>query len=235
MKYIFFAALIWGNTLAQKLDPTQIEDQGRSVEGLGNTFANALNFTIFDTRYEGLQGTYYFVPQWLNGDVFGKDGKPIKLNLALKYDCVNQELVMKTATDSAAIYPHSFKLFDPAFKATYEFSKVPQIKTKHDGSYFLIIHKSTNLIVKHIEKKFAKADFKGAYNTVNKTYDSFDKIQTYYLVTLQNEARTFKPKKQDILKLFGSNRSEVKQFWKENLIDPSNDAHLAVLFEKFKI
>ncbi len=184
----------------------------------------------FDTRYEGLKGNYYFIPEWLQGDLYGVGGKIIQKNALLKYDAYNRELLMKKAeNDTVAVYPLGFTLYDEKAQKSYTFMKYTLISQKSKiplpDNYMLVMFKGKSLMMKNVGKRIVKADYRGAYNA-GIYHDSFEDNSEYYLIKNTGEVEKFKLRKNTLIAAMGEHKDKIEEFIKSNNLTLKNDGDL---------
>jgi hypothetical protein len=182
--------------------------------------------TSFDNRYEGLKGTYYLIPEWLEGDIFGTGGTKIASRVPIKYDAYNKQLVRKRSEkDSVAVSASAFTLYDK--ENSYHFIQVPQFVTtkgkKISATYLQVLYKDKITFVKDFTKTLSPANYKGAY-AADKTFDSFDNSTDYFVIKTDGGIEEIKLSKKGFLKVFEDRKDDLEKYFQANTLDPKNEA-----------
>ena len=117
---------------------------------------NRMSYTTsYDNRYEGLKGTYYFIPEWLEGDLFGSGGTKIASRVPIKYDAYNKQVIRKRSEkDSVAVYASAFTLYDK--ENSYHFIQIPQSITTKGKKILLRTYKFFIKIKLHLSRTSPK-------------------------------------------------------------------------------
>lgn len=140
-----------------------------------------------DNRYEGVQGTPYFLNSWVQGSIDLVNGKNFD-DVPLKYDAFSQNLILRrdNMRDSIVVFPTQVKQFvlraDDG--AEWLFRRYPDVNVRNidlkDG-YFLVLYDGKTSLLKRVSKVFKKADYKDPYST-NVRYDAYNNDFTYYIL-----------------------------------------------------
>jgi hypothetical protein len=209
---LFFLSLLWLPTMAQKSDSLlkandkNATDVARLIIAIdqanrqtSNDYQNSI--MSFDSRYEGLKGTYYLIPKWLEGDLYGNEGKLVASRVPIKYDAFNKEVIRKrNERDTIAVYPSAFTIYED--ERIYKFVKKQNFVTttgkKIGSTYLQILFEHRVGFFKNITKSLLKADYKGPYSD-NRAYDSFEDTVQYFLVKENGEIEQIKLGKKSII------------------------------------
>src|SRR6218665_2893582 len=116
-----------------KVHDAMVFNSLQRVDGTPNK--NQSTMAAYDTRYEGIKGSRYFIDEWLTGQlVFVKENTKAPKNVPLKYDSHSKELLFKRALgDSIIVNPNQitgFIINDAAHNISYPFVKVDGLKTE---------------------------------------------------------------------------------------------------------
>lgn len=187
---------------------------------------NRMSYTTsYDNRYEGLKGTYYFIPEWLEGDLFGSGGTKIASRVPIKYDAYNKQVIRKRSEkDSVAVYASAFTLYDK--DNSYHFIQIPQSITtkgkKIPATYLQVLYKDKITFVKDFTKTLSPANYKGAY-AIDKTFDSFDNSTDYFVINPDSGIEEIKLSKKAFLKVFENRKEDLEKYISANSLDPKNE------------
>lgn len=199
-------------------------------------YNGASNFVYnYDMRHKGLEGTQYFIPKWLKGNIIGNSGKIIEKDVMLKYDCYNKEILkLNPKGDSVAVYSGGFILFDE--QMSYPFIKINQLKTKTgstvSNTYMMILYKNKSILFKNVSKKIDPASYQGAYS-INKQYDSFEDNSEYYFVKNNGETEKIKLKKGSVLEILGDKEKQIEEFIKSKKLTLKTEDDLIKIAEYY--
>lgn len=230
--FIAFLCVNSLNSFAQKIDPILLNDFTREARSGGSSSVLDV-FTTFDNRYKGLEGSYYTSKDWLIGDLFNKSGEYLRRGVLIKYDAVNQELVMKKPDgDSAAVYPYSFTMINADNITKSYFLSIPSKTNPDKIVYMQILFNGKIKILKEPKKFLSRANYKDPYGE-RKYTDSFEDISRYYSVDNIGNLIKFKLKRQSILNLVKSKKREMKSFTKDKLIDFEKEKDLIMVLQHF--
>jgi hypothetical protein len=206
---------------------TQAARQFMVGEQVNNTTTAIINNIMpFDSRYEGVRGTYYLVPIWLEGDLYGNNGKKLASRVSVKYDALNKEVIQRhNAKDSIALYPQAFTLHDNA--GSYYFIYRPEFKTtsgkKIPKTYLQIMYLKKVGFYKNITKSLLTANYRGGYS-LNRTYDSFEEKVEYFLSREDGEIELVKLNQKSFLQILQNKKSELTSYIKAQNLDLSKES-----------
>ncbi len=195
-----------------------VGDQVNNQNG-NNSSQNSL--MSFDTRYEGLKGTYYLIPTWLEGDLYGDKGTLVASHVPIKYDAFNKEVIRKKGEkDSIAVYPSIFILYDNgyAYKFVHRTDLVTVTGKKIPNTYLQILLDNKIVFYKNRIKSILRADYKGAYSD-NRTYDSFEDNAQYFLARENGDIEEVKLTKKSLLQAFEPKKEQIENYIKTNNLD----------------
>jgi hypothetical protein len=229
----YFFAILSFSTIAQNKKTTLADNDknanetarmaivGEQVNSQNSNNSSQKSLMSFDTRYEGLKGTYYLIPTWLEGDLYGDKGTLVSKRVSIKYDVFNKEIILKKGEkDSIAVYPSAFVLYDNGY--TYNFVHRKDLVTvsgkKIPNTYLQILFDDKIVFYKNRIKSLIRADYKEAYSD-NRTYDSFEDNAQYFLKHENGDIEEIKLSKKSLLQAFESQKEQVENFIKINSLD----------------
>ncbi|GAA4397091.1 hypothetical protein GCM10023187_05970 [Nibrella viscosa] len=190
-----------------------------------------------DTRYEGLQGTPYFIPNWSKGQVDLTNGKQYT-NVPLKFDAYRQSLIMlrEKMRDSIIVSPNQIRAFTimDADGNGYLFKRYTGLtgdKQLSEG-YFMVLYEGKNAMLKRINKLFKKADFKGGYSA-DIRYDSYADDVSFYLLRPDKSLVKLKKSKKAIVDAFSDKKAEITRFIDEKKLDFRSEYDLAQVVQYY--
>jgi len=187
--------------------------------------ANERNFT----------GSAYENEDFVSGYVF-KNGKTLASNVALRYNAKRDEIEVKrkvsSSNESARVLVKNDDIYIKILNKVFVYSPVREGIAK--AGYFMVLHDGTNYsLYKKLTKKFLEG--REAINSITRdTPPAFQNKEVYYLVNKVDGSFTAFPKsKKGKLKIFDSNKKEVKAFVKENRLNIKKDYDLAKLVKYY--
>ncbi|GAB3775029.1 hypothetical protein GCM10028818_18570 [Spirosoma horti] len=192
-----------------------------------------------DNRYEGLKGTPYFLPDWINGQVEMTTGKNYT-NVPLKFNAHKQQLILLRTgfgNDSIIIDANQVKHFALNSKdgQVYFFERLPTAKTNDqtlkDG-YFLLLYQGKNALLKRIAKTVKSADYKNPYAS-DVRYDAYQNAFSYYLLRPDQTLTKVKLSDKSIIDALGDRKEELKAFVKQENLLFKTDTDAILLVKKY--
>ncbi|MFN3488626.1 MAG: hypothetical protein ACK4YV_05810 [Emticicia sp.] len=187
----------------------------------------------YDLRYEGMQGTPYFIDEWLSGKLVFTNGDAGKKNHLLKYNTQTKELLMKRPQgDSIIVFPNqitAFTINDASKNINYPFVKVENLKA--DGGtvpvcFLMVLYKNKSSLLKYVSKNVLKANYQGAYSA-DRRYDSYVDNSQYFIRKADNSLVKVKVKKSSILDALEDKKAEIEAFIKKENLSFKNDIDVA--------
>ena len=197
------------------------------------TGGNTGQLRTYDLRYEGTQGTPYFIDEWLSGQIVYSNGNISTKNSLLKYDTFTKELILKRPQgDSIIIYPNqisAFSINDPSKNVNYPFTKFENLKTESGVipvSFLMVLYKNKTSLLKYVSKNVMKANYQGGYST-DRRYDSYIDNSQYFIKKADKSLVKVKTKKSSILEVLADKKEAVEAFIKTEKLSFKNDIDLA--------
>ncbi|GAB2594039.1 hypothetical protein [Spirosoma areae] len=183
-----------------------------------------------DTRYEGLRGTPYFLPNWSNGQIELLNGRRFT-NVPIKFDSHRQELILlrpKQGNDSIIIDRQTVNQFRLANAdgQEYLFRRYTTLKTNEpplNGGYFLVLYEGKTALLKRVTKSIQNADYKAAYSSGIR-YDSFADANVYYILKSDQTITKVKLSKRSLLDALDDKSDALKSFADKLGFKTENDA-----------
>lgn len=236
MKKLLFCTFLFASGSTLYAQTENANSLIRDVDGrlnMGNYMTSS-----FDSRYEGLKGSPFFISEWIKGEMTFADGRVFK-EVPLKYNAYSKELVMKRPSgDSLIVFPYqvsSFVINDPITKANFEFKRYPTAQTpKYDMReiYFLTLYTGKTSLVKLINKTLKKADYKDPYSN-NVRYDTFEDANEYYLLKADGSMVKIKKSKKSVLDALSDKEAALKALLEQEKIDIKTERDLVVAVAKY--
>jgi hypothetical protein len=185
----------------------------------------------FDTRYEGVKGTYYLIPIWLEGDLYGNAGKLVARHVPIKYDALNKEVIQRnTEKDTIAVYPSAFTLYDQT--QSYQFVHRLGFTTisgkKIPNTYLQVLFAKRIGFYKNFTKSLLSADYKRPYSD-NRPYDSFEEKTEYFLAKENGDIEEIKLNQKSILQNLQDQKKALEIYIKTNQLDMKKEADVVNL------
>jgi len=197
---------------------------------------NSFIMTI-DNRYEGLVGSPYFSPEWLNGQIMMLGGKTYT-NVPVKFDAYRQALILlrpKQGNDSIIIDRPTVLGFQLENKLgeSYLFRRYPGAKFSEkdvaDG-YFMVLYEGKTALLKRVAKTIQGADYKGGYSN-GARFDSFNNATSYYLLKPDQTLTRIKLTKKSLLDALADKRDALKRL--ADTLDLRTEADAATLVKQY--
>lgn len=191
-----------------------------------------------DTRYEGVQGTPYFLDDWTKGRIDMVNGSKYE-NVPLKYDARNQNLVLRRdqTRDSIIVFPMQVSQFllraDDG--AVWVFRRFPQAKIKDNNlkdSYFLVLYDGKTLLLKQVTKVFKKADYRDPYST-NVRFDSYKSDYAYFILRPDNTLVKIKKSKKALFEVLNDKKTNVEEFAAQEKLEFKTDIDFVKVVKKY--
>ncbi|MBL4662181.1 MAG: hypothetical protein JKY22_01130, partial [Flavobacteriaceae bacterium] len=190
---------------------------------------------IINANERNFSGSAYENKEFVRGYVF-KNGKTLASNIALRYNVKRDEIEIKkslsSSDESARVMVKNNDIYIKILNKTFVYSPIKEGIDK--AGYFMVVHEGTNYsLYKKLTKKFIEG--RETVNSIAQdTPPSFQNKERYYLVSKVNESFTAFPKsKKGKLKIFPTNKKEIKSFVKTNRLNINRDYHLAKLVKYF--
>lgn len=187
----------------------------------------------YDLRYEGMQGTPYFIDEWLSGKLVFTNGDAGKKSHLLKYNTQTKELMMKRPQgDSIIVFPNqitSFTINDASKNVSYPFVKVENLKA--DGGtvpvcFLMVLYKNKSSLLKYVSKNVLKANYQGGYSA-DRRYDSYVDNSQYFIRKADNSLVKVKVKKSSVLDALEDKKAEIEAYIKKENLSFKNDIDVA--------
>jgi hypothetical protein len=236
MKKVLFTAFVsclFHGLLAQTENANSLIRDAEGRLGVGS-----YTTSTFDSRYEGIKGSPFFISEWIQGQMAFVDGKVFN-EVPLKYNAYTKELVMKRPSgDSLIIFPYqvqSFTLNDPVTKAGFTFKRYPKAQTsKYDmrDVYFLVLYEGKTSLLKLVSKNLKKADFKDPYSN-NVRYDSYEDANEYYLLKADGSMVKVKRSKKSVLDALSDKEVAIKALLEQEKIELKSERELVRVVAKY--
>ncbi|GAA4459875.1 hypothetical protein GCM10023189_34140 [Nibrella saemangeumensis] len=236
---------VWAQTTPKGKDDKQKETNPEPVESaeafrVRNMMLLSTDNNIMptvDTRYEGLQGTPYFIPNWSRGQVDLTNGTH-QTNVPLKFDAHRQSLLIlrEKMRDSIIVNPNQIKAFTimDADGNGYLFKRYTGLtgdKQLSEG-YFMVLYEGKNAMLKRVNKLFKKADFKGGYSA-DIRYDSYTDDVSFYLLRPDKSLVKLKKSKKAVLDALSDKKADVARFIDEKKLDFKSEYDLAQVVQYY--
>ncbi|AKD56774.1 hypothetical protein [Spirosoma radiotolerans] len=199
---------------------------------------NSMVNTI-DTRYEGLKGTPYFLPDWIKGQVEMTTGKNYT-NVPLKFNAHKQQLILLrtgAGNDSIIVDANQVKRFtlNSNDGQAYVFERLPMAKTSDQAlkdGYFLVLYAGKNALLKRVAKTFKSADYKNPYAS-DVRYDAYQNAFSYYLLKPDQTLTKVKLSDKSIIDALGDRKDDLKAFVKQENLTFKTDNDAILLIKKY--
>ncbi|GAB3808475.1 hypothetical protein GCM10028819_47610 [Spirosoma humi] len=231
------------NSSSRQANPTPLNQRNgyetyQSTNQIVGAGPNGMVNTL-DNRYEGLKGTPYFLPDWINGQVEMTTGKNYT-NVPLKFNAHKQQLILLrtgSGNDSIIVDANQVKRFmlSSADGQTYVFERLPTAKTNDQNlkdGYFLVLYEGKNALLKRIAKTFKAADYKNPYAS-DIRYDAYQNAFSYYLLKPDQTLTKVKLSDKSIIDALGDRKDELKAFAKQENLTFKTDNDAILLVKKY--
>lgn len=212
-------------------------DHLRMVNGMSNPNASSIIWTS-DTRYEGLVGTPYFLPNWSKGTIERIDGTRLT-DVPLKFDAAKQSLVVLRPSrgDSIEVLPQQVRRFTMSNAAGQEVQfKRYAINKANDpdvaNGYFMVLHEGKTTLLKRIKKNLQKANYQGGYSP-NIRQDSYTNEFAYYLLRPDQTLTKVKMSKKSLLEGLSDKEATLKPFVEEQKLTFKSEEDMVRLVQQY--
>ncbi len=191
-----------------------------------------------DTRYEGVQGTPYFLDSWTKGRIDMVNGSNYE-NVPLKYDARNQNLVLRRdqTRDSIIVFPMQVSQFllraDDG--AVWIFRRYPLAKIKDNDlkdSYFLVLYDGKTSLLKRVTKVLRKADYRDPYST-NVRFDSYKSDYAYFVLKPDNTLVKVKKSKKALFEALNDKGANFEEFATKEKLEFKTDIDFAKVVKQY--
>jgi hypothetical protein len=236
MKKVFLLALGMASCQCLFAQTDNSNNLIRDVDGRLNM--GSYTTSTFDSRYEGLKGSPFFISEWISGQMAFVDGKVFN-EIPLKYNAYTKELMMKRPSgDSLIVFPYqvqSFTINDPVTKANFTFRRYPKAQTpKYDMRevYFLVLYEGKTSLLKLVKKDLKKADYKDPYSN-NVRYDTYEDANEYYLLMADGKMSKIKRSKKSVLEALSDKEVAIKALLEQEKIEMKTERDLVRVVAKY--
>lgn len=236
MKKVFLLALGMASCQCIFAQTDNANNLIRDVDGRLNM--GTYTTSSFDSRYEGLKGSPFFISEWISGQMAFVDGKVFN-EVPLKYNAYTKELMMKRQSgDSLIVFPYqvqSFTINDPVTKANFTFKRYPKAQTpKYDmrDVYFLVLYEGKTSLLKLVKKNLKKADYKDPYSN-DIRYDTYEDANEYYLLKTDGSLSKIKKSKKSVLEALSDKEIAIKALLEQEKIEMKTERDLVRVVVKY--
>lgn len=222
-----FLLIIYASILSTGFTQESIKneiDLFDNLNQIGNTAISAENMApgfAYDNRYEGIKGSPYWFEDWSLGKVDFIGFKSYE-NVLIKYDVVNQKVVLKLGPDSIeyVVEPEIIERFYSTYLGTenrfVKFDKFLFEKPKDKTTFYRVVHDGEIPVIHEVTKYLKKADFQGAY-AAGEAYDEFVKREAYYILLPNGKFKEIILKENSVVKGLPASKAKLfKAYFEEN-------------------
>lgn len=220
---IFTSATIFGHTQESIKNEIDLFDNLNQIGNAGNSAENMTPGFAYDNRYDGIKGSPYWFEDWGVGKVDFIGFKSYE-NVLIKYDVVNQKVVLKLGSDSQeyVVEPEIIERFYSTYLGTenrfVKFDKFLFEKPKDKTKFYRVVHDGEIPVIHEVTKYLKKADFQGAY-AAGETYDEFIKKEAYYILLPNGKFKEIILKENSVAKGLPASKAKLfKAYFEENNI-----------------
>jgi len=233
---IFTSATIFGHTQESIKNEIDLFDNLNQIGNAGNSAENMTPGFAYDNRYEGIKGSPYWFEDWGVGKVDFIGFKSYE-NVLIKYDVVNQKVVLKLGTDSLEyiVEPEIIERFYSTHLGTenrfVKFDKFLFEKPKDKNKFYRVVHNGEITVIHEVTKYLKKADFKGAY-AAGETYDEFIKKEAYFILLPNGKFKEIILKENSVAKGLPASKTKLfKAYFEENNIKLKTEQSLRLALD----
>jgi len=194
------------NNAAYNLETRQLDmNQQRAAFGLN------------ESDFNNLEGSPYANEEFLPGNIY-KDNKPVYKDILLRYNIFSDEIEIKKSADpkedSYGALIKDPEAFVKIINDIYVF--VPFKGSIEKGSYFTVVSEESVFdLYKKTEVSY-KAPFKARTSYERDRPGTFEKINSYYLVSKVGTFYELPSSKSKVIKAMNKKGKEIKAFIKKN-------------------
>lgn len=233
---IFTSATIFGHTQESIKNEIDLFDNLNQIGNAGNSAENMTPGFAYDNRYEGIKGSPYWFEDWGVGKVDFIGFKSYE-NVLIKYDVVNQKVVLKLGTDSLEyiVEPEIIERFYSTHLGTenrfVKFDKFLFEKPKDKNKFYRVVHNGEITVIHEVTKYLKKADFQGAYAS-GETYDEFIKKEAYFILLPNGKFKDIILKENSVAKGLPASKTKLfKAYFEENNIKLKTEQSLRLALD----
>lgn len=212
-----------------------VNDAQENIFKLGGINATSGVVRQFDNRYEGVEGSPFYMETWLSGSITFQNDEHIE-NIQLKYNVYEDELIINKSNAGQFYLPKteikSFTLQHGSPQQSYTFIRLQHPKKATQSQFYRIIHHGAINLLEYTRVVFEKADFEGGYSN-NKRFDEFKKYPAFYYNSATSIPKKVKTNPKAISKLFPNKNGEIKKYIDENGLDCNNEEDLIKIFSYY--
>lgn len=193
----------------------------------------------FDLRYEGVKGTPMLFENWQEGVVYLKKEDSEPLEVEVNYNALEQQLLFKLPTGQMGVLPLDAleKVTAQHEDTTYLFKPFPQSEVegrkKEDLKFYEVLYEGNCTLLKVVNKKFKRADYKHPYGP-DRRADTFIDLMDYFLKVGDGEYEKVKLKEKHILKALSDHAPEAEAIVKENGWELETESEVTALLRKIE-
>lgn len=206
------------------------------VANASRTSGNAATGIAYDNRYEGIKGTPYWFDDWSTGKVDFMGFKSFE-NVLLKYDVVNQKVVLKIRKDSIEyiVEPEIIERFFTTYLGVEsrfaKFDKFLFDKPQDQTKFYRVVHDGEIPVIQEITKNLKKADFQGAYAS-GETFDEFIKKENYFILLPNGKFKEITLKEKSVMKCLPASKAKIfKEYFEKNKGKLKTEKNLSLALE----
>lgn len=212
--------------------PLTNQEMTQIVNSVGGGSHPGVMLRTIDNRYEGIQGSPYFLNQWVKGRIDMVTGANYE-SVPLKYDAFSQNLVLRrdAMRDSIVVFPNQVKQFllrtDDG--AEWVFRRYPNVKISDNNlkdGYFLVLYDGKTSLLKRVSKVFKKADYKDPYST-NVRYDAYNSDFAYFILKPDNTLVKIKKSKKSLYEALNDKGANFDTFAQQEKLNFKTDTDYA--------
>jgi hypothetical protein len=184
----------------------------------------------FDSRYEGVKGTYMFLEEYTPGTVTLKTGKFD--HVLTNYDAHTDNLLVRSEKMGGVMQVRKDMVTDFSLRSPSGEDFLFVKKSVGETPMFLLelVRDSVSLYCK-VTKTIKKAEYGGAYNMSETRYDEFISANTYYFVAGSEKLQMVPNTRKGVVRSFPEFEQELSSYLKGRKLDFNNYGHMKMLFE----
>lgn len=210
-------------------------EKQQNIDNLANADFRGM-VRAYDTRYEGVMGSPFFVEDWISGEVALENGSRYT-GLELRYDVYNDQVIGRKKDQKEVVIDKSiiksFTLGKNGMANMANFTKAAHLEADIKGldkdQFVQILYDGDGVLYAVNKKMLSKANYKGAYNS-GKTYDEFTALNAdYYYADPDGKMHEIKPKRSHILKTFKDQKDALAAYMDDRDLDLSQRDDLVEL------
>lgn len=175
------------------------------------------------------EGTPYLLEDFTRGNARTRDGEQFD-NLLINYNAFNDAIEIQYEDEKFALNEmqiNSFSLQLPDGRNMTFRNRIGVMDGEFDNlSYLQVLYEQTTGLYRKIEKEFKQGGEPMGYGNTNRQPNRFEEKSQLYFKDANGEFKEVGSRRRSVLRLFGDERRDVRDFARSRDLEYDNPAHL---------